>query len=126
MTKSETKARRDRNKLTKESHVLRGVLDLLTAENIPHYRLNSGSVIMDGRRVRLCPKGTPDVLALVPSIVPSSPPSPVFFETKRPGGRITCAQEREHERLRSIEALVMVVEDVSQVVDFLRHQRGGF
>ncbi len=126
---TERTARHERDKLTKEAHVLRGVLDLLTAEGIVHYRLNSGEVVVDGRRVRLCPPGTPDVLALWPD---GPPPyrgkqeyrwglRPLFIETKRPrGGTISGAQFREHARLRAAGAVVLVVDDVSQVQAMLR------
>jgi hypothetical protein len=111
----------------KESHVLRGVLDLLAAEGIPHYRLNSGALMVAGRRIRLCPEGTPDVLAIwpwwrhFPSTAAIRQALAVFIECKRPeAGRLTEAQEREHRRLREAGAFVLVIDDIGGLQKLLR------
>jgi len=101
MTPTETRARRERDKLTRETGpegVMRQITDYLTAEGIPFFRMNAGEAMVDGRRIKLHPKGTADLLAIVPEGRPffwdwhgvdekgqvSIHAVPFFIEVKRP------------------------------------------
>lgn len=60
----------------KESEVQKEITDYLETKGIFYMRCNSGSVFVDGRRVRLCPPGTPDLFVLIDG-------KPIFIELKR-------------------------------------------
>lgn len=127
-------ASRERNAITKESHVLRQITDYLTVEGIPWFRMNAGEAMVDGRKIRLAPTGTADLLAIVPFCRdvwfrdPINGPSedrlrslgqavPLWIETKRPkGGRRTPEQVAFAEYMLSIGCLHIWATDMKDVM----------
>jgi hypothetical protein len=70
---------------TSENDVKKGVARVLACyPQVIHWdRLNSGAVRVDGRFIRLCKPGTPDLFALVRGHDDET--HLLFIETKRPG-----------------------------------------
>jgi len=63
-------------------------------------RLNSGVAKMAGRRIKLCPKGTADLLLCVPYKLP------IWIETKTPKGKTNPEQvQAQAEFAYTVEAL---------------------
>lgn len=60
----------------KESEVQKLITEYLETKKIFFIRCNSGSIFLDGRRIRLCPIGTPDLFILIDG-------KPIFVELKR-------------------------------------------
>lgn len=122
MTPTETRARRERNAITKESHVLRQITDYLTVEGISWFRMNAGEAMVDGRKIRLAPKGTADLLATVPRFRAAGWEQygwaiPMWIEIKRPkGGRRTPEQVAFAAYMLSIGCLHIWATDVKDVM----------
>ena len=60
----------------KESDVQKEITDYLETKGVFYLRLNSGSVFIENRRVKLSPEGTPDLFMLIDG-------KPIFIELKR-------------------------------------------
>ncbi len=65
-------------------------------------------------------KFTSPARASVPDRIVILPPGRIFFvEVKRPGGKLTRGQEREHEHLRRLGADVRVLDSIGAINSFL-------
>lgn len=96
-----------------EAEISKKIADFLEIQansgRIWHTRLQSGLLkTPKGHFVHLCRTGTPDRIAVIGG-------KAVFFEVKKPSGRVSVDQAREHERLRTAGALVFVVRSVAEV-----------
>lgn len=72
--------------MAETSSVTRPIADALTKAGYMVLRLNSGTVKMGSRRIRLCPAGTADLMVLVPQ------GRAIFIETKTEDGRTNKEQ----------------------------------
>jgi hypothetical protein len=108
----------------KEHDIQTEIINYLTGKGYYAMRLNSGMIENKyGGRVRMCPAGTPDILAFKQDKVYSSDDGRVkrariyFIEVKRPGNKPTRLQEMKMEELSSFGAHCFVatcIEDVSK------------
>lgn len=65
-------------------------------------------------------KFTSPARANVPDRIVILPPGRIYFvELKRPGGKLTCGQEREHEHLRRLGADVRTLDSIGAINAFL-------
>jgi hypothetical protein len=131
MTPTETKARRERDKITKETGpegVMRQITDYLTAEGIPWFRMNSGEAVVDGRRIKLHPKGTTDLLAIIPagrtfvdrySETQAEHAVPFWIETKRPRAAPSNEQNGFAGQMIHVGCIHVWASDVSDVMRWL-------
>ena len=112
-----------------EAAVKRAVTDLLEAEKINYYRMNSGNIVLKGkngyRAIKLNPKGTPDLLChLKKSITPYyETPMVCWVEVKAPGKSPTDEQHAFGVAARLRGETWLVVDDVKVLKDFLKDQR---
>lgn len=92
-----------------ERHVLRGVLDLLFLHGFRAFRVNSGKIqTRQGTWVQLAPKGTADVIAIVPR-------SGRLFaiETKREkGGHASQEQVEFLDAIRGDNGIGIIIDDL--------------
>lgn len=83
----------------RETELSRTIKDYLDARHVWNIRLNSGRV----GRVYLCPRGTPDRLAVVKGRA-------IFIEVKTKGGKITTAQANAHADIVNAGGVVIVAD----------------
>lgn len=103
---------------SREAPVLRAVLDYLAIRRIFAWRNNSGGTFLPGaggRRqfVRFGAKGSSDVFAILPG------GRFLAIECKRPGGKLTLAQEEWLESVRRSGGLAWVIDDVQRLRELL-------
>lgn len=92
-----------------ESKIQRGIINLLVRRGYEVYRLNSGKVRVGSRWIRLCPAGTPDLLAL------GRDGRLLWVEVKTTDGKLSRAQQEAHSLLRSRKQAVLVVRSATEL-----------
>lgn len=93
-----------------ESSIQRGCIALLRFRGILALRINSGSIKVDKRLIRLAPAGTSDILAVLP------PHGRLLaVEVKTPTGRLTLAQRAFLDAVRESGGVALVVRDVADL-----------
>ena len=120
-----------RPKETGRQGIMRACLDLLEAERVRHWRMNSGVTFIVGengrkRAIRGHEKGTPDILML--PLMPFGrnlygddyAVRPVWCEVKRPGEKQTIEQHRFFEEADCNGELCLLITDAQQLADWLR------
>lgn len=92
----------------READVLVGCIQLLRLRGIFHFRNNTGATKIGGRYVRFGAPGSPDIVACVNGQF-------VGIEVKRPGGKLSEAQEAVQNALHRAGGHYLVVRDVSDL-----------
>lgn len=113
---------------TGEGHCKTAVLDLLAAEHIFILRVNSGDLLLTAsngskRLVKLAPKGTSDILAVVPD--PRGAFMPLWIETKAGKGKLTQEQEWFRDDVIERGHSWILARSSDDVLDWLRRFRSG-
>jgi len=108
---------------TEEGHLKTAVLDLLAADKIYALRVNSGDLLLTApngkkRLVKLAPKGTADVLAIVPNEEHTF--MPLWLETKSKRGTLTPEQESFRNEVEARGHAYLVVTDTDQIMEWLK------
>ncbi len=104
--------------------------DLLTAERLPWYRMNSGKIVIPNgngthRAIRLNPKGTPDYLFHMPFMehLEYVTMRVVWVECKRPGESTTTEQLAFADAARLRGETWLLIDDPSQLQVWLKEQK---
>lgn len=126
------------NKKIKESDVLKSIMNFLKLQKHYVLRLNSGKVFNEKSVIMLCPRGTPDILAVIKGRA-------VFLEVKRDSktvktwwrkvdlfqktARINGCNQREVNQYKAGQAIdkaggvysvVSSVKEVKKIIDLLK------
>jgi len=114
-----------RQDMTPEAMVSSAVRGLLDAEHIFHIRTNSGTIVLEGRNgkkraMQLSPRGTADLLALVPH---AEWYLPVWIEIKSATGKLRPEQESFRDDVLSRGHAFVVARSSDDVLDWLRRFR---
>lgn len=114
-------------KKLKEADILKACQDLLAAEGIPCYRMQSGKIILKNgngsrRCIKLNPEGTPDLLVHYGSLFENLK-KVVWIETKAPGKSPTAAQEAFAYAARLRGEYWLLVDDSKDIADWLKEMR---
>ena len=96
--------------MSEVSDVQKPIIDRLKEAGCIVLRLNSGGRV---GRVQLLPKGTPDLLALVPGGLA------LWIEVKTEDGELSDKQREFHSELRRYGQIVEVVRSVSEAMEAL-------
>lgn len=94
----------------READVLAACLELLRMRGIVHWRNNTGATKIGGRYVRFGTPGSPDIVACIEGRF-------VGIEVKRPGGKLSKAQEAVGMSLVNSGGIYLVVQDVKELSD---------
>jgi len=109
-------------RVTPEGYVKTAVCELLALHRISHHRLNSGVLLAESqgkrRAIRLAPRGTADILALVPR--DGGGVTPLYIECKAPKGTQSPAQKEFQAEVVAQGHAYLLCRDVDQVVAWLR------
>lgn len=92
----------------REKDVLAACLNLLRIRGVFHLRNNTGATKIGGRYIRFGSPGSPDIIACVKGRF-------VGIEVKRPGGKLSDAQEAVRIALGRAGGTYVVVRDVSDL-----------
>lgn len=114
-----------RSTKTPEGHASCAVRDLLDVEHIFYIRTNSGTILLKGlngkkRAIHLAPKGTADLLALVPY---RDWFMPCWIETKSTTGNLRPDQIDFRDDVVARGHVYLVARGSDEVLDWLRHFR---
>lgn len=117
-----------RHRATPEGDVKTAVLDLLAAERVFVLRVNSGDLLLTApngskRLVKLAPKGTADILAIVPD--PRGAFMPLWVETKSSKGGMTLDQEWFRDDVIERGHSWILARSSDDVLDWIRRFRCG-
>jgi hypothetical protein len=99
----------------RESAVVNACLRLLFLRGVAAWRVNSGSVKVGKRLVRLAPAGTPDILGVLPAHGGHPPGRLLGVECKRKGGKLRDSQRAWMESMEPRGVLYLVVTDAAQL-----------
>lgn len=102
----------------RESVVLRACLDFLGLAGVFAWRANNGGVFDPARRRFRSFHGMPGVADILGILPPNG--RLLACETKRPGGKLSVAQEAFLNTVRQLGGLAVVVSDVGQLQAALR------
>ena len=113
---------------TPEGYVKQAIMEFLAAKHIYCLRINSGQHIIrdenNGKKrvIRLAPKGTADLLALVPLRTMQRQPYffPLWIETKVPGNQLTPDQEIFREQRIEDGHQHLVAHSIEDVEEYLK------
>lgn len=94
-----------------ESELQKMIIDTLKAMGGIVFRMNSGR---SGRNnVKLCPAGTPDILAVLPH-------KTLWIEVKAKGGKLRQSQEEMHAQLQQRGQTVIAAYSLDDVLEAIR------
>jgi hypothetical protein len=96
-----------------EKCVSSSIEEYLERRKIYNLRLNSGKIFLGNRVLHLCPKGTPDRLAIYRGV-------PLFIEVKKFNEKPTDDQSKSHELIRASGGNVIVAYSIEDVAIALR------
>jgi hypothetical protein len=82
-------------------------------------RLNSGKALVNGRCIKLCQEGTPDLLAFRATGQGEGTVSLLFLEVKQPGKMPTIMQQVRMEELRLYGAQCHVISSLEQLEEII-------
>jgi hypothetical protein len=103
-----------------EADLLRQVLRYLKLLGVFHFRANAGGGLRDGRPVKACPEGTPDILMVL------QPHGRLIgIELKAKAGRLRPAQTAWAENARKSGADVWVVRTLEELMALLKQEGLG-
>lgn len=93
-----------------ESEILKQIIDALNLHGALVLRLNSGKAKYN---MRLCPPGTPDILALLHN-------GALWIEVKTRSGKVSKDQEKMHEELKRRGQRVIIARSVTDVLEAIK------
>lgn len=110
-------------KKTEEGHCKTAVLDLLAAERIFVLRVNSGNLLIERangskHRVQMAPKGTADILAIVPMLGGTF--MPTWVETKAGKNGLNPDQQDFRDDVLARGHCFLLARSSDDVLDWLR------
>lgn len=91
----------------REAEIQKQIIDVLKLHNALVFRLNSGQ---RNNNVKLCPNGTPDILAILPT-------QTLWIEVKAPKGKLRPTQGEMHAQLQERGQRVIVARSVDDVIE---------
>jgi hypothetical protein len=125
--------------VTPEGGVIKAILDLLAAEKVPAFRMNSGAVVSEHqgkkRMFRFGQKGMADVLAMpaVNSVFWKGSPcghelilgaiGPLWIEAKAPGGKQSPAQKEFQQYVTQNGMSYLVARSSDDVLSWIKQHR---
>jgi Holliday junction resolvase len=92
-----------------ESQIQKQAIELLKLSGYLVFRLNSGKA---RNNIRLCPPGTPDLLAVKDGLV-------LWIEMKKPRGVLSDAQGKMISDLRLHRQTVLIADSISDIINFI-------
>ena len=92
-----------------ESELQKQAIDLLKLSGFLVFRLNSGKA---RNNIRLCPVGTPDLLAIKNGRV-------IWIEMKKPGGKASTVQDEMIRDLRRHRQEVHIVDNTDILIEII-------
>jgi hypothetical protein len=101
-------------KITKENDVLRAVDNYLTIAGVTHWRNNTGAYKDGSRFIRYGKAGSSDFLGICPD------GRFLAVECKRPGGKLTPAQEKFIDTINANNGVAIVVNSLESLATQLR------
>ena len=111
--------------MTPEGAVLDAVLDLLAAEHVTAWRMNTGAVKIETRFIQFGVPGFSDILA-IPTVrgkfkgIPCSWTMPLFIEVKSATGRQSAKQKSFERQVKDAGADYIIVRSVDDMAEWLR------
>jgi len=93
-----------------ESQIQKEIIEALKLHGALVFRLNSGS---RQKNVKLCPSGTPDILAILPH-------KTLWIEVKTEKGILRPSQEKMISELIKRGQIVLVARSVDQVIEEIK------
>lgn len=104
-----------------ERDVQAGIESVLDLHEIPWIRSNAGTMATPtGGRIRLGPKGWPDMTGCLPASFGPHAGKMLAIEVKRPGGKLKPEQAETLRRLQGCGAIAFMADDVAVVDRILR------
>lgn len=104
---------------TREADIQAACIEWLEYNGWHVLRLNSGKALLQGRCIKLCPPGTPDVMAFKPSAHGPGIVHLIFLEAKKPGKSPTTMQLIRMEELRLYGAQCHVFRSLDELEQIL-------
>ena len=92
-----------------EGQIQKQAIELLKLSGYLVFRLNSGKA---RNNIRLCPPGTPDILAVKDGLV-------LWIEMKKPGGVLSDAQEKMITDLQLHGQQVLIADSIHDIIKII-------
>lgn len=91
-----------------ETEIQKQIIDYLRLHNYIIFRMNSGSA---RNNIKLCPSGTPDLLAVGRKTI--------WIEVKTPTGKLRESQIEMHEKLTKCNQTVIIARSIDDIKDII-------
>ena len=98
-----------------EKHILKQILEYLPYIGIFAWRTNSGVIFSEGRPHRMAPRGTSDIIGIMPNGLF------LAIEVKKPGGVVSQFQKEFLEKITTKGGVGFVAYSLDDVIEKLKH-----